>query len=196
MSRDATRSTLGCVWGRRAPAAVLAVTLAASACGGDDDTVEGPPPAAPDRIALTSSAFEDGAEIPSRFTCDGEDVSPPLEWDGVPAGTRELALLVEDPDAPGGTFVHWTVYAIPPDTEGIPEGTVPTGAREGETSFGDPGYGGPCPPEDDAPHRYEFALYALRAPIGLEEEAAPEEVRAAIADQATARGLLTGRYGR
>ena len=183
---------------RRSPAAAAAVAAlvgaALGACGGD--TVEGPPPSAPDRIRLTSPAFAPGAPIPQRFTCDGEDVSPPLEWSGVPAGTGSLALLVEDPDAGDGTFVHWTLFAIAPSDTGVPEGELSPGAREGENSFGDRGYGGPCPPEGDPPHRYVFTLYALRKPPELDAGASPGQVRAAIADQAIARGRLTGRFER
>jgi Raf kinase inhibitor-like YbhB/YbcL family protein len=183
---------------RRAPAAgiVLAALVAAAltACG--DDTVEGPPPSAPDRIRLTSPAFAPDAAIPSRFTCDGEDVSPPVRWSGVPAETRSLALLLEDPDAPDGTFVHWTLFAIASTSTALREGEVPAGAREGENSFGDSGYGGPCPPEVDEPHRYTFVVYALRSAPELDAGASPDEVRAAISDLAIARGELIGRFGR
>jgi Raf kinase inhibitor-like YbhB/YbcL family protein len=174
--------------------AICLLALAAAACGGGDK-VEGPPPEAPDEIRLTSTAFDDGATIPERFTCDGDEVSPPLAWSGVPAEARSLALLVEDPDAPGGTFVHWTVFAIPPDTTGMEAGRVPAGAREGENSFGDSAYGGPCPPEGDEPHRYVFTLYALRSEPDLDAGASPEAVRDAVADAALARGQLTGRFG-
>jgi Raf kinase inhibitor-like YbhB/YbcL family protein len=174
-------------------APVLAVVLAA--CGGGE-TVEGPAPAAPEEIRLTSSAFEDGAPIPRRFSCDGDEVSPPLAWSGVPAEARSLALLVEDPDAPSGTFVHWTVFGVGPETTGIEAGQVPEGALEGENSFGDGGYGGPCPPEGDEPHRYVFTLYALRSEPDLDAGAAPGEVRDAVADAAIARGQLIGRFGR
>jgi len=179
-----------------AAGAILVALMAAplTACG--DDTVEGPPPSAPQRITLTSQAFAPGAAIPPRFSCDGEDVSPPLQWSGVPGDARSLALLLEDPDAPGGTFVHWTAYAIEPATTGLRQGQVPAGAREGENSFGDRGYGGPCPPEGDEPHRYVFILYALRAAPELDAGASPDEVREAIADRAIARGELTGRFGR
>jgi hypothetical protein len=152
--------------------------------------VEDEAPAAPGRITLESPAFDDGAEIPQRFTCDGEDAPPPLRWSGVPAAARELALVVEDPDAPDGTFVHWTVYGLPARAKGLDAGL------EGENSFGDTGYGGPCPPEGDEPHRYEFLLYALSKPIGLDQGAAPGDVRDAIRERATARGLLTGTFGR
>src|SRR5215216_6378892 len=175
-------------------ATLVTAALALAACGGGD-TVEGPAPAAPQRIELTSS-FEPGAVVPANNTCSGKNVSPPLAWSGVPAGARSLALLVEDPDAPGGTFVHWTAYDIDPGAGGLQEGEPPAGAREGENSFGDRGYGGPCPPEGDEPHRYVFVLYALREQLGLDAGAAPDAVRAAIGDRAISRGRLTGRYGR
>jgi Raf kinase inhibitor-like YbhB/YbcL family protein len=180
---------------RGALLAVPALGLALAACGGSD-TVAGPAPAAPDRIRVTSPAFEAGATIPRRYTCSGENVSPPLSWRGVPPDAGELAVVVEDPDAPGGTFVHWTLYGVPPDEPALREGAVPPGAREGTTSSGDTGYTGPCPPKGDEPHRYEFLVYALSSRLGLARGAAPDEVRAAIADKALARGRLVGRFGR
>jgi Raf kinase inhibitor-like YbhB/YbcL family protein len=175
--------------------ALAALAIAASpGCG--DETVDGPAPAAPDRLRVSSSAFAAGGSIPVRFTCAGGGVSPPLAWRGVPARARALALLLEDPDASGGTFVHWTLYDISPRATGMRAGAAPAGSREGTNSFGDRGYGGPCPPEGDAPHRYVFALYALRSPLGLEPGSAPDDVRAAIAERAIARGRLTGRFGR
>jgi Raf kinase inhibitor-like YbhB/YbcL family protein len=173
----------------RAAGAALAA-LALAGCGGGE-SVEGPPPQAPATIRLTSDAFADGETIPERYTCEGEDVAPALRWDGVPAGAQALALVMEDPDAPSGTFVHWTVLDIPPDAE-----TLPADAPEGENSFGDEGYGGPCPPEDDEPHRYVFLLYALEAPLGLDAGAPPQDVRDAIEREAIASGQLTGRFGR
>ena len=174
-------------------AAVAAALALVAGCGGS--TVEGPPPAAPDRIRVQSPAFRDGGEIPVRYTCDGEKSPPPLRWSGVPARTRELALLVEDPDAPDGTFVHWTVWRLPPSLERL-DGAAPAGAREGENSFGDDGWGAPCPPEDDGPHRYVFTLYALSGDLGLDDGAGPGEVRSAIGDKSIARGSLTGRFHR
>jgi Raf kinase inhibitor-like YbhB/YbcL family protein len=183
---------------RFTPAAALALVslVAAAPAGCGDDDVEGPPPAAPERIRVSSSAFPPGGTIPVRFTCDGEDVSPPLAWTGVPDAARSIALLLEDPDAPDGTFVHWTLFDVPPSTSALRAGEVPAGAREGETSFGDRGYGGPCPPEGDPPHRYRFLLYALRSAPSLDAGAPPDEVRAAVGERAIARGQLTGRFGR
>ena len=169
-------------------AAVLAVL---AGCG--SEKVSGPPPAAPERMALSSPAFAGGAAIPRRFTCDGDNVSPPLRWSSPPAGTRSLALLMEDPDAPGGMFVHWTVWGLAPTVKRLAPGTsLP---RVGTNSFGDRGYGGPCPPHGQT-HRYVFTVYALRSPLALPAGAEPGDVRAAIAKSAVARGQLTGRYGR
>ena len=180
----------------RALLALPALGLALAACGGGGERVNGPPPPAPDRIALTSPAFADGGTIPRHHSCDGGDVSPPLAWQGVPSGARELALLVEDPDAPGGTFVHWVLFKLGAETHGLSEGKVPAGARQGENSSGKAAYAGPCPPKGDAPHHYEFTLYALSSALDLPNGAAPDEVRSAVAKAALARGELVGRFGR
>jgi Raf kinase inhibitor-like YbhB/YbcL family protein len=175
----------------------VAGAIALSGCGGDDETVEGPPPEAPDRIELTSTAFEEGGTIPVLYTCDGADVSPPLAWERVPSGTPSLAILVEDPDADGGTFVHWSAYRFAPSRDNrLDEGQAPVRSRQGKNSFGKEFYRGPCPSEGDDPHRYVFAIYALRAQPKLEQGAEPEQVRAEIAKLATARGVLTGTFGR
>ena len=165
-------------------------------CGGGGDKAVGPAPDAPPRIDLTSTAFEAGGRIPAKFTCSGAEISPPLAWADVPAGTRSLALLVEDPDAPGGTYTHWTVYGIPPTVRKFAQGKAPSGSSQGENSFGDDRYGGPCPPKGDAAHHYVFILYALRADLGLDAGAKPDEVRAAIKKQAVARGRLIGTFKR
>jgi Raf kinase inhibitor-like YbhB/YbcL family protein len=124
--------------------------------------------AAPREVAsmtLTSPAFSANGSIPSRHTCDGDDVSPALQWSGVPSGTKSLALVVADPDAPDPkapkmTWVHWVLYDVPPDTKGLPEGgTLPSGAREGNNDWGKTGWRGPCPPVGR--HRYVHTLYAL-----------------------------------
>ena len=162
-------------------------------CGGGDKPSK-PLPGAPASISLSSPAFEDGGTIPDRFTCSGKGVSPPLRWSRVPAKARELTLLVEDPDA--DRFVHWTLLAIPPRATGLSEGRVPAESVQTENGFGDRGWGGPCPPEGDDPHRYVFSLYATDAPLQLGDDASPDDVRSAVADHALARGTLTGRFGR
>src|SRR5919198_2741869 len=139
----------------RALLALPALALALAGCGGGD-RVEGPPPRAPDRITVTSPAFKDGATIPKRYSCDGANVSPPLRWRRVPGDARELALLVEDPDAPGGSFVHWVLFKIAPGLHGLAEGEVPNGTRQAKNSAGDDKWAGPCPPGGDPPHHYEF----------------------------------------
>jgi Raf kinase inhibitor-like YbhB/YbcL family protein len=177
---------------RRSLGLLLLAALPAG-CGGGDKPSE-PLPKAAVSITLASPAFRDGGSIPKRFTCDGAGSSPPLRWSGVPARARELALVVEDPDA--DRFVHWTVLGIRADIAGTAEGRAPAGAVETENSFGKPGWGGPCPPKGDDPHRYVFALYATDAPLGLSKDSSPDEVRDGLADHALARGTLTGRFGR
>jgi Raf kinase inhibitor-like YbhB/YbcL family protein len=159
----------------------LIAALLLAGCGGDDGK---PLPKAPGGLTVTSAAFQDGGTIPKRFTCSGKGAAPPLRFSGAPSGTRELALLVEDPDA--GDFLHWGVLHIPRDTGSL-DGEAPQGATELENGFGDKGWGAPCPPEGDAPHRYLFAVYALDAKV---------DSRDAIADHALASGELVGRFGR
>jgi Raf kinase inhibitor-like YbhB/YbcL family protein len=178
---------------RRRAVPLLALLLL-SACGGD--TVKGPAPKAPDAIALTSPAFAAGATIPRRYTCDGNETSPPLRWTPPPKATRSLALTVEDPDAPGGTFVHWTLYGFAAETKGLDEGTGPSGSRQGANSSGSNDYAPPCPPKGDRPHRYVFTLYALRSDPLPDAGAKPEDVRAAISKSAIARGRLVATFKR
>jgi Raf kinase inhibitor-like YbhB/YbcL family protein len=188
--RGTSSRYLGGVW---RPIALLLLAALPVGCGGGDKPSE-PLPEADNSITVTSPAFRDGGSIPKRFSCDGDDRSPELRWSGVPVGARELTLVVEDPDA--DRFVHWTVLSIPADADGIEEGRVPAGAIETENSFGKRGWGGPCPPEGDDPHRYVFALYASDDPLPLDRNSSPDDVRAALADHAIARGTLTGRFGR
>lgn len=147
-------------------------------------------------IQLTSPAFAEGQTIPRPHTCDGEDRSPPLAWSGLPAGTEELALLVDDPDAPRGTFVHWVLWGLDPAASGLAEGEVPDGARRGRNGFGKQGYGGPCPPKGDEPHRYVFTLFAVSEPLTLEAGASAADLKRAVGDKLLAQGRLVGRYGR
>jgi Raf kinase inhibitor-like YbhB/YbcL family protein len=112
---------------------------------------------------VRSSAFSEGDTVPIQFTCDGDNVSPPLSWSGVPEGATELRISVTDPDAPRGTFTHWLVTGIDPSSTDVGQGTVPTRGTEETNSFGETGYGGPCPPHGNEPHRYVFTVQALSA---------------------------------
>lgn len=150
-------------------------------------------------FALTSAAFDDGGEIPEQYTCDGEDVSPPLAWNGVPEGTESLALIVDDPDAPDPAaperiWVHWLLYGIPPTATELPEAVaeLPSDTLEGTNDWGAPGYRGPCPPTGR--HRYFFRLYALESELGdlnsPEKDALVEAMRGLV----IGRGELLGTY--
>jgi Raf kinase inhibitor-like YbhB/YbcL family protein len=172
---------------------VAVIVLLLAACGGGEKAGE-PLPRAAGMLRLASPAFPPGGTIPRRFTCDGDGTSPPLAWSGVPRGARELALVVEDPDA--DRFVHWTVLRIAPARRRIAAGSAPPGAVQTDNSFGHRGWGAPCPPKGDAPHRYVFALYAAGAPLDLNADSSPDDVRRELAAHALARGLLTGRFGR
>ena len=145
-------------------------------------------------IQLTSSAFKEGGDIPRRHTCDGEDLSPSLSWTGIPAGTHSLALIVDDPDAPRGDWVHWVLVDLPSDLEGLPEGVSGAGT-DGKNDFGRLGYGGPCPPKGSN-HRYYFKLYALDQTLGLKPGAKKVDVEIAMAGHILVQGQLMGRYGR
>ncbi len=151
-------------------------------------------------IQLTSTAFAEGQPIPVIHTCDDRNVSPPLSWSNLPAGTKSLALITDDPDAPGGTFVHWVVYGIPPNVTELPQG-VPTtealsnGAKQGTTGFGRVGYAGPCPPRGK-PHRYFFKLYALDSELQIKVRATKQDVLNAIKGHVLAEGQLMGTYQR
>lgn len=112
---------------------------------------------------IESSALSEGDAVPIQFTCDGDNISPPLSWSGVPEGAMELRLSVTDPDAPRGTFTHWLVTGIDPSSSDVGQGMVPAGGTEERNSFGEAAYGGPCPPPGDDPHRYVFIIEALDA---------------------------------
>ncbi|HDN79530.1 MAG: YbhB/YbcL family Raf kinase inhibitor-like protein [Chloroflexi bacterium] len=149
-------------------------------------------------LEITSSAFEAEGTIPSRYTCKGENVSPPLRWTGVPGEAKSLVLICDDPDAPRGTFVHWVIFNIPPSATGLPEGVPPKpaledGSIQGKNDFGRIGYGGPCPPPGPA-HRYFFKLYALDISLDLPSGATKEQVLKAMEGHIIAKGSLMGRY--
>ncbi|HEY6738853.1 MAG TPA: YbhB/YbcL family Raf kinase inhibitor-like protein [Actinopolymorphaceae bacterium] len=147
-------------------------------------------------MELRTSAFDDHTPIPAVHTRDGDNVSPPLEWSGVPEGTVELALICEDPDAPSGTFVHWVVAGIPPDVDGFAHGEVPSGTVAGRNDFGDVGWGGPRPPVGDPAHRYFVRLYALDTPTELEPGFDADELRRHISRHAIDSGNVVGLYQR
>lgn len=144
-------------------------------------------------MRITSTAFAEGESIPAKYTCDGEDTSPPFNFADVPPEAQSLALLVEDPDAPRGVFMHWAIWGITPETSEVPEGSAPSGAKELKNDFGNKGYGGPCPPSGT--HRYYFRLFALDA-ADLPAPAQAKELRAAITDHVLAEATLMGRYSR
>ena len=150
-------------------------------------------------IKVTSTAFKEGEMIPAKYTCDGEDVSPPLAFGEVPEKTLSLALICDDPDAPRETFVHWVVYNLPGERREIEEKypaekRLPDGSRQGETSFGKTGYGGPCPPSGT--HRYYFKVYALDKVLTIEEPINKESLVEAMKTHVIAEGQLMGRYAR
>ncbi len=148
-----------------------------------------------ERITVSSAAFTAGGVIPRRFTCAGEDVSPPLGWSGVPAGTAEVALVVDDPDAPRGTYVHWVLAGLDPARRRLAEGQVPSGARQLPNSAGKAAWTGPCPPGGPA-HHYRFTVYALRQAPEVPGDAGPEAAVEAIEAAATTRGRLVGTFSR
>jgi len=142
---------------------------------------------------LTSPAFSEGQPIPRKHTGDGADVSPEVAWTGPPAGTASLALICDDPDAPRGTWSHWVLFDLPPDTRGLAEGA--TAGKQGKNDFGRPGYGGPAPPRGK-PHRYFFMLSALDTPLNLPAGATRAEVLAAMKGHVLAEAKLMGTYQR
>jgi Raf kinase inhibitor-like YbhB/YbcL family protein len=148
----------------------------------------------PQTITVTSTAVAEGGRVPERYTCDGDNVAPPLAWQGVPDDAAAVALVVDDPDAPRGTFTHWVVLDIPAGVTGSDEAAVPEGGVEAQNSAGRASYFGPCPPSGT--HRYRFTVHALSSATGLQPGAALEEALGAIDDRAIAWGRLTGTYSR
>jgi Raf kinase inhibitor-like YbhB/YbcL family protein len=151
-------------------------------------------------LQLTTSAFPSHGTIPKKFTCDGPDGSPPLAWGGAPPGTQSFALIVDDPDAPVGTWVHWVLYDLPANTKELAEGVpkqeqLSNGARQGRNDFRKIGYGGPCPPPGN-PHRYFFKLYALDKKLDLQAGASKAEAESAMKGHILAQAELVGRYSR
>jgi Raf kinase inhibitor-like YbhB/YbcL family protein len=149
---------------------------------------------------LTSTAFQPGATIPKQHTCEGQDISPPLAWSGAPAGTKSFTLIMDDPDAPGRTWVHWVLFDLPEDARSLPENLPKTnelanGARQGRNDFPRIGYGGPCPPPGPA-HRYFFKLYALDAKLHLSPGTSKAELEKVMKGHILREARLVGRYKR
>ena len=157
------------------------------------------PAIAQSKMEVTSAAFAPGKSIPTKFTCAGDDVSPPLSWSGVPQSAKSLALIMDDPDAPGGTFVHWVLYNLPPrtthlDEDVAKEATLRSGGEQAVNGFGNVGYGGPCPPAG-SPHHYRFKLFALDKELTLHSPKAAK-VEQAISGHTLANAMLVGTFGR
>ncbi len=151
------------------------------------------------QIKVKSTAFEEGGMIPKQYTCDGMDISPPLAWTSVPEGTKSIALICDDPDAPMGTWVHWVLFNLPPDTKELPENVPPqkrlgNGAIHGINDFRKIGYGGPCPPSGT--HRYYFKVYALDTEINLKAGITKRKLLKAMKKHILAEGQLMGKYSK
>lgn len=149
---------------------------------------------------LIAGTFKEGESIPKQHTCEGEDRSPPLRWNYPPDGTRSFVLIVDDPDAPGSTWVHWVLFNIPIDVRGLAEGlplqeVLPNDAHQGMNDFHRVGYGGPCPPPG-TPHRYYFTLYALDRELSLKPKSTKAQVVEAMKGHVLAEARLMGRFGR
>jgi Raf kinase inhibitor-like YbhB/YbcL family protein len=168
--------------------ASVILLAAATACGARNEK-------AVTQFSLTSDAFQNGAPIPKPYSCDGADQSPPLAWSEPPAGTKSFALVIDDPDAPSGTFHHWGAYDIPAITRSIAAGQAV--GSQAINDFGKPGFGGPCPPPGHGPHHYHFKLFALDVDrLGLQPNAKVAEVESAAKQHAIGRGELIGTYER
>jgi hypothetical protein len=171
---------------------VIATVATAAACAGGPMQQE-PTMTASETISVTSSAFRDGQPIPAEFTCDGPGKVPPLAWDGTPPDAAALALVVDDPDAPRGTFTHWVVLDLPPDTRELGPGALPPGAVQARNSGGDDDYYPPCPPSGT--HHYRFTLFALNAPLTLAAGADRDAFHRALRGHVLARATLVGTFG-
>jgi len=179
----------GCGGGTNTPARTPASTPT-----GSPTTTASAPPAAPANFSVTSPAFGDNTPIPAEYSCKGRNVPPTLRWQNVPAGTESLALVVDDPDAPSGLYVHWVVTGIPPATTEIGEGPLPAGASVGLNSGDKADYLGPCPPAGTGVHHYRFQLYALREPLNLPPTTPAQRAAQTISNAATARAVTTGLF--
>jgi hypothetical protein len=160
-----------------------------------EGTPSGTSPGTPDTaVRVTSTAFRDGEPIPRRYSCKGDNIPPPLAWTGVPAGATELALVVDDPDAVGGRYVHWVVTGIDPTASGSPQGGTPPGGTVGPNSGGDRRFLGPCPPAGTGVHHYGFTVYVLGTHLDIDPGIPADRASDMIAGTATTQGRLVGTY--
>jgi len=153
-----------------------------------------------EKFSLQSPAFQEGGRIPTEYTSDGTDISPPLSWSGSPEGAKTFALIVDDPDAPSGAFTHWVIFNIPGTARQLRENlpgleTLPDGSVQGTNDFGKIGYGGPSPPSGST-HKYRFRIYAVDTQLKLPAGSSKQELLSAIDGHVLATGELTGKYGR
>jgi Raf kinase inhibitor-like YbhB/YbcL family protein len=185
---------------RRARIGLIAILVSALAACGSGHGTNDPgrptaPPASASAFRASSSAFADGQRIPKQYTCDGTGVSPPLEWSTAPEGTQQVALIVDDPDAPGGTFVHWVIWGLPPEG-GLPAATVPSGAVQGRNGAGTVHYTPPCPPKGKGVHHYNFTFSAVSHAPDVPPSATAAQLREAIANVTLATTTFVGTYSR
>ena len=178
---------------------VMLASLIAAGCSSKNGPGSSTPTPTPG-WNLQSSAVKDGQPIDRKHTCDGDDLSPPLAWSTIPSGAKSLALVVDDPDAPSGTFTHWLLWGMGPDRTSLPEGLpkqaeVAAVGRQGTSGFGKVGYGGPCPPTG-SPHRYRFKLYGLSGQLDLAAGAGRDDLDKAISGHVVAYAIVTGTYRR
>lgn len=187
--------------------ALVSLLIVLGGCGSSAPGTSTPPPseqesvetAAGSTLTLSSTAFAHGESIPAEYSCDGQDVSPPLQWSDPPQAAQSFVLIADDPDAPGGTWVHWVVYNLPAGARSLP-GSIPPeaefadGGQHGQNSWGRLAYGGPCPP--GGTHRYFFKLYALDTTLELEPGASKEQVLQAMEGHVLAQGELMGTFSR
>jgi len=191
---------------------ICVVAILLSACVWTRGEEEDEAPVA--QLTLSSPSFRNAQPIPAKYSCEGENASPALNWEGVPAGTKSFALICDDPDAPGGSWVHWVIYDIPSNTASLPENIQKRdaieavgsmsgrdkakrpGAKQGVNDFGKVGYGGPCPPRRHGAHHYHFRLYALDAELNLAPRVTRKQLEAAMKGHIIAEGELVGTFVR